>query len=674
MASQASFSPYPSSSSLPSSASTVHVFVRHLDGFSIPHPPFPSVRSLLDAPGVAAVNLVRLISAVLRQHRQRQQRRARAKQSGVQDESEEEVEEEEEEWEEDGAAAEDGGGVESGVLKGRLQSAVNSLQRLLGVDLSYLAAAAVVRGEEEQVLCALQVTDAAIQSLVPPSLHDDTHNPSSHPSLLRLTAPSSPPLSFRRVALDAASPASVLLALDEVERFLRIATASIASSRTHNAAAGTRSARTSAVSPNHARGPPPRPAPVSAHPSSSPPSSRRAASLKVAGVTASKGSSGQRSPSATRAQTAKAERRRRVERVAQRAVEEVEDELELDSEAQLGGADIRRASPVLNAANEGSDDSSAGAESVAFLRSRLLPLARQLRDSTSRRVLPFSSASASAADSEVGSRGRHGPAIFSSSAASRPSRLSHLSAQHRRHSSARLRTLRAALLAEEEEEKRLRRERETDLEAEERRRELERKRVEADAVERCLRVAMGRGRREEREIERAVDEQARRVQAMMDSRREALQLYYQQQVQCVQEKMQRDEEERRIQRKVTRTTPHRTRSSPLTVPTRPRARPLISARPVSARVRLCARAQEALRVERASARERQRRSNGHVQVETRAPRSLARNHLLFDSSASLTRALHAHGPVLCCCAQRWREKFAASQRRHRQHAADMEPG
>ena len=522
------------SSSLASPASTLRGFVRHLDGFSVPHPAFPTFRSLLDDAAVATLCLCSLISAAITQHTQRQRapkERGRREEEG---DLEEELKDEEEE---------DGRGVELRLVEGRLRSGLLSLQRLLEVDLSYLSPAAVVRGDEEQTLWALQMIDAAIQRIAPLSpLHSPRPAPSSSTSAPPTSSPS-PSLSFHRVQLDAAAPATVQSALDEIDRFLRAAATAIATTRESADAQPTSPARTKARTAAPADGPPPRSPPPPAPRTTALRRSRSATSAQRAAVSADNAQ--QRISPGRHARTGKAALQE-VRRAEERPVKTAEEDGESGEGADDGTVGAQWSAAAASYVSDSSDASSVSPVADAAPRSRLLPLARRLRESSGRRHAPSSSpfAAASTTADRVGGDRRLRPSLSSSST------LSRLSASHRRHALARLRGLRAALTAEEEEEKRLRRSREADLHAEELRREMERRKLEADAVERCLRVAMGRGRREEREIERAVDEQARRVQAMMDSRREALQLYYQQQVQLLKEKAQRDEEERRIQRKV----------------------------------------------------------------------------------------------------------------------------
>ena len=172
--------------------------------------------------------------------------------------------------------------------------------------------------------------------------------------------------------------------------------------------------------------------------------------------------------------------------------------------------------------------------------SRLLPLAGRMRQESElfasrRRPRPPLSSSASLA-----------PSAASSSYSS----FSLLSAAERRLCSRRLSSLQRALADEARQRRSTRYALQARMADEQRRRRAALQRVESSAVERAVAAAMGRNRRDERELERMVAEQADRVRQLIGMKTEGMRQYYREQLSLVHQEMGRQDEERRVQDKV----------------------------------------------------------------------------------------------------------------------------
>ena len=139
------------------------------------------------------------------------------------------------------------------------------------------------------------------------------------------------------------------------------------------------------------------------------------------------------------------------------------------------------------------------------------------------------------ANGRRGHRQASSPPLLSSASSSTSSAFYAplFSAAHRRSSGVRISRLLRQVKAEEREALRVRLSIARRGKEDERKRRQQREEVEQSAIARCLQAAMSRGRRDEREMERAVAEQAARLRALVDSKREALQLYYRQQMRIV---------------------------------------------------------------------------------------------------------------------------------------------
>ena len=167
--------------------------------------------------------------------------------------------------------------------------------------------------------------------------------------------------------------------------------------------------------------------------------------------------------------------------------------------------------------------------------SRLLPLAARMREESellaSRRPPLLSSASLA-------------PSVSSSH-----SSFSLLSAAERRLCSRRLSSLQRQLAVEARQRRTTQHALREGMAEEERRRKLTLQRVQSTAVERAMAAAMGRNRRDERELERMVAAQSDRVRLLLGMKRDGMRQYYREQLGLVQEELERQEVERHTQEK-----------------------------------------------------------------------------------------------------------------------------
>ena len=147
---------------------------------------------------------------------------------------------------------------------------------------------------------------------------------------------------------------------------------------------------------------------------------------------------------------------------------------------------------------------------------------------------------------------RHRPLLSSArpSSASLLSSFSLLSAAERRLCSSRLTSLQRQVSDEARQRRSTQQTLRVRMADEERRRRAALRRVESAAVERAVAAAMGRNRRDEREIETMVAEQADRVRQLIGMKTEGARRYYREQLDLVREDRDRQEEERSIQKKV----------------------------------------------------------------------------------------------------------------------------
>ena len=166
--------------------------------------------------------------------------------------------------------------------------------------------------------------------------------------------------------------------------------------------------------------------------------------------------------------------------------------------------------------------------------SRLLPLAARMRQESTlfaSRRRPLLSSGSQAAP------------MWSSSHSS----FSLLSAAERRLCSRRLSSLQRQLADEAKQRRTTQHTLQARMAEDDRTRRAALKRVESAAVERTMSAAMGRNRRDERELERMVAEQADRVRQLIGMKREGMRSYYREQLGLVQEERGRQQHERTVQ-------------------------------------------------------------------------------------------------------------------------------